>query len=154
GVLRAIGPFEVQGAVRWGADRRVLLGQDSTLDRPVWILLQPRGSSSPSPERRGLDRPGRPRWLKGGDQAEGRWDAYVAPLGCSLADLAGPEGLPWRDTRPLLLDLAEELAAACADGTLPESLGVDQVWIQPDGSAQLVDVLGPAPSTETDQGPR
>jgi hypothetical protein len=155
GVLREIGPFQVRGAVRWGPEQRVLLGEDSTLDRPVWILLRPRGASPPSPARRDLDRPGRPRWLNGGDQAEGRWDAYVAPLGCSLADLAGPEGLPWHDARPILLDLAEELAAACADGTLPESLAVDQVWIQPDGSAQLVDVLAPAASpslpTATDQ---
>jgi serine/threonine protein kinase len=153
GVLRTIGPFQVRGAVRWGPEERVLLGEDSTLDRPVWIRLRPRGASPPSPARRGLVRPGRPRWLHGGDQAEGRWDAYAAPLGCSLADLAGPEGLPWRDARPILLDMAEELAAACADDTLPESLAVDQVWIQPDGSAQLVDVLTPSSSlaTATDQ---
>ena len=131
-----------------------MLGQDSTLDRPVWILLRPRGSFPPSTARRGLDRAGRPRWLKGGDQAEGRWDAYVAPLGCSLADLAGPQGLPWRNARPLLLDLAEELAAACSDGTLPEALAVDEVWIQPDGSAHLVDVLVPTASTDSDQAPQ
>jgi hypothetical protein len=131
-----------------------LLGEDSTLDRPVWILLRPRGAAPPSSARRSLDRPGRPRWLKGGDQAEGRWDAYVAPLGCSLADLAGSEGLPWRDARPILLDLAEELAAACSDGTLPESLAVDQVWIQPDGSAHLLDLLAPSPSTDTAQAPQ
>jgi Protein kinase domain len=154
GVLRAIGPFQVRGAVRWGSERKVLLGQESTLDRPVWILLRPRGSSPPSLVRRGLDRPGRPRWLKGGDQAEGRWDAYFAPLGCSLAELAGPEGLPWRDVRLLLLDLAEELAAACADGTLPEVLALDEIWIQPDGSAQVVDVLVPSPATATDQTPQ
>jgi hypothetical protein len=159
GVLREIGPFQVRGAVRWGSEHRVLLGEDSSLDRPVWILLRPRGASPPSPARRGLDRPGRPRWLSGGDQSEGRWDAYVAPLGCTLADLAGQDGLPWRDARPILLDLAEELAAACSDGTLPRSLDVDQVWIQPDGSAHLVDVLAPPASTgtraptDTDQPP-
>jgi serine/threonine protein kinase len=156
GVLREIGPFRVLGPVRWGTEQRVLLGEDSTLDRPVWILLRPRGAPPPAPARVGLDRPGRPRWLNGGDQAEGRWDAYVAPQGCSLADLAGPEGLPWRDARPILLDLAEELAAACGDGTLPPSLAVDQVWIQPDGSAQLVDILAPSSSTATipDQPPQ
>ncbi|MBX6313335.1 MAG: RDD family protein, partial [Isosphaeraceae bacterium] len=73
-----------------------------------------------------------------------RWDAYVAPTGCPLADLAGPEGLPWHEARPILEDLAEELNAACADGTLPKGLTVDQVWIQPDGVAQLVDQLGVA----------
>jgi hypothetical protein len=154
GVLREIGPYQVRGALQWGAERRVLLGEDSTLERPVWILLRQRGAVPPPPARRDLDRPGRPRWLRGGDQAEGRWDAYVAPAGCSLGDLAGREGLPWRDVRPILLDLAEELAAACADATFPESLALDQVWIQPDGSAHLVDVLAPPRSADPDKSPQ
>src|SRR5262249_27522359 len=78
-------------------------------------------------------------------------------LGCSLAELAGKEGLPWRDARPILLDLAEELTASCTDGTLPEALAIEQVWIQPDGSAHLVDVLAPparaAASTSIDASP-
>ena len=154
GVLRAIGPFQVRGAVRWGSERKVLLGQDSTLDRPVWILLRPRGSSPPSPVRRGLDRPGRPRWLKGGDQAEGRWDAYVAPLGCSLAELAGPEGLPCATCGRSCSTSPRNWPRPAPMGPSPRSLAVDEVWIQPDGSAQLVDVLVPSPATATDQAPQ
>jgi hypothetical protein len=54
--------------------------------------------------------------------------------------------------------LAGELAAACADGTLPGSLSADHVWVQPDGQAQLADIAlterspsAPDRSGETDQ---
>lgn len=141
GVLRSVGRFTVRGAVRWDADRRVLLGEDPTLGRPVWLVLRPKGSPPPSQARRDLGRPGRPRWLSGGEQGEYRWDAYAPQLGCSLAELAGPAGLPWGDALPVLRDLADELVHACADGTLPASLSVDQVWVQPDGTVQLADPL-------------
>ena len=144
GVLKAVGPFRVRGAVRWDGDRRVLLGEDSTLERPVWLVLRPKGSPAPTSARRDLGRPSRPRWLSGGEQSEGRWDAYAAPLGCPLADLAGPLGLPWIDARPILHELADELAKAIAEKTLPEALSVEQVWVQPDGSVQLVDPIEPS----------
>ena len=112
-------------------------------------MLRPKSSPSPEPARRELTRATRPRWLTGGEQSEGRWDAYIAPSGCPLADLAGPEGLPWRDVRPIFEDLAEELDAACRDGTLPAGLALEQVWVQPDGRAILVDQLG----VTTDEAP-
>lgn len=143
GVLKSVGAFRVRGAVRWESDRRVLLGEDSTLERPVWLVVRPRGSAPPPASRRDLARPSRPRWLAGGEQAEGRWDAYSAPTGCPLADLAGPTGLPWADARPILQDLADELTRARADGTLPPTLTVEQVWVQADGSVLLADPLGP-----------
>ena len=142
GVMQVVGPYKVRGAVRWEAGRRVVSGEDSTLGREVWIVLRPKGRPEPDAARREVARATRPRWLDGGEQAEGRWDAYVAPAGCPLADLAGAGGLPWRDARPILEDLADELAAAILDGTLPRDLGVDQVWVQPDGRAILVDSLG------------
>ncbi|MDR3637820.1 MAG: protein kinase [Isosphaeraceae bacterium] len=145
GVLQSVGPYHVRGAVRWEPNRKVLLGEDSTLERMVWIVLRTKESPPPPAARLDLARPGRLRWLAGGEQPEGRWDAYSAPLGCSLADLAGPAGLPWGDARALLAELAEELELACADGTLPETLSVDQVWVQPDGTIQLVDILDSSP---------
>ena len=147
GVMKAIGPYKVRGAVRWEDGRKVLAAEDSSLGREVWIVLRPKASPSPEPARRELTRATRPRWLTGGEQAEGRWDAYIAPSGCPLADLAGPEGLPWRDARPILEDLAEELESAVRDGTLPQGLSLDQVWIQPDGRAMIVDQLGISPET-------
>ncbi len=156
GVIQAVGPYKIRGAVRWEPNRRVLAGEDSTLGRESWIVLRPRGSPAPGPARRDVARATRPRWLAGGEQAEGRWDAYIAPSGSPLADFSGPEGLSWPDARPILEDLADELAAACADATLPPGLTVDQVWVQPDGRAVLVDPLGIAegpdgPEAATDQ---
>jgi hypothetical protein len=154
-VLREVGPFHVRGAVRWDGEHRVLLGEDPSLGRPVWIVVRPKGSPPPPQARRDLGRASRPRWLSGGELAEGRWDAYVAPAGCPLADLAGPDGLPWADVRPLLHDLADELNRALDDGTLPGALSVDQVWIQPDGAVLLADPLadpGPDDDHAADRG--
>jgi eukaryotic-like serine/threonine-protein kinase len=149
GVMKAVGPYKIRGAIRWEPNRRVVAGEDSTLGREAWIVIRPKGSLAPGPARREVSRATRPRWLAGGDQAEGHWDAYVAPNGCPLADFAGPDGLPWRDARLILEDLTDELAAACAEGTLPPGLTVDQVWVQPDGRAILVDPLAIADSSET-----
>ena len=51
------------------------------------------------------------------------------------------EGLPWSDVLPLIRQLAAELQAARDDGTLPHGLTVEQVWVQPDGSVQLIDLF-------------
>jgi hypothetical protein len=142
GVLQSVGPFKVRGAVRWEPNRKVLAGEDSALGREAWIVLRPSSSHPPDVARRSLARPTRPRWLTGGEQREGRWDAFVAPAGCPLVDLAGPKGLPWHDARPILEDLADEVVAASADGTLPEGLALDLVWVEPDGRTQIVDPLG------------
>lgn len=142
GVPEFVGAYRIQAALAWDEDRRVVLGEDRSLDRLVWIVFRTPDTPAPTPARQELARASRPRWLTGG-VADGRpWDAYSAPVGCSLADLAG-RGLPWRDVLPLLEDLAEELERAVAEGTLPESLSVDQVWVQPDGHAVLVDALAP-----------
>ncbi len=142
GVLKTVGPYRIRGAVRWEEGRRVLAAEDSTLGREVWVVLRPKASPALDAARRDLSRATRPRWLTGGEQAEGRWDAYIAPSGSPIADLAGPEGLPWRDVRPIFEDLLDELDTACRDGTLPDGLTLDQVWIQPDGRAMIVDQLG------------
>ncbi|WP_158633636.1 protein kinase domain-containing protein [Tautonia sociabilis] len=145
GVLSRIGPYRIRGAVRWEADRRVLTAEDSGLGREVWVVLGPPGGPQPAPPRRDLNRPTRSRWISGGDLPEGRWDAYTAPSGAPVVDVAGPDGLPWGEVRPMLAELAEELAAAINDGTLPDVLGPEQVWVEPDGRVQLVDPLAGAP---------
>ena len=141
GVMTSVGPYKVRGAVRWEPNRRVVAGEDSTLGREAWIVIRPKGSPAPELARREVSRATRPRWLAGGEQSEGRWDAYIAPAGSPIADLAGHEGLPWHDARPILEDLADELAFACLEKTVPPGLTVDQVWVQPDGRAILVDPL-------------
>lgn len=141
GVVDSVGPFRVRGAVRWDQMQKVLVGEDSSLGRSVWVVLRQKGAAAPSPTRREIARPTRPRWLDGGVQSGGRWDAFVAPTGCSLADLVGLSGLPWHEARPILVELAEEMAASLAEGSLPESASTEQVWIQRDGHVQFVDFL-------------
>jgi hypothetical protein len=151
GVLENVGPYKVRGAVRWEDGRRVLAAEDSGLGREVWVVLRPKGSPAPTAARRDLSRPARPRWLAGGEQGDRRWDAFVAPGGCPLADYAGLEGLSWSETRPILDELAAELDSACNDGTLPAGLSVDQVWVEPDGRVELVDPLGADAGRPSDQ---
>jgi hypothetical protein len=161
--LRRVGPYIIRGVIGWEQDRRILLGQDSTLERPVWIVFRDHLAPPPPTARRILNRRTRPRWIGGGDETDGRWDAFTAPSGIPLAGLFKAEGLPWRDVLHMMRDLAEELQAARDDGTLPRRLSPEQVWIQADGGIQLVDALegaGEQPSSpeatqeDTDPGSR
>jgi hypothetical protein len=80
------------------------------------------------------------RWLAGGMDAAWRWDAYLPPTGCPLPRLVeGNRPLPWAAARVVLQDLADELNSACQEGTLPETLTVEQIWVA-NGHAQLLDV--------------
>lgn len=153
GVMKTIGPYEIRGAVRWEDHRKVLSAVEPTLGREAWVVLRPKGGPPPSQARRDLVRETRTRWLAGGEQGDHRWDAYLAPSGCPLADLAGADGLGWADARPILEDLTHELAEATVDGTLPTSLDPDMVWVQPDGVAILVDSLEPAHKSAQDAQP-
>ena len=140
-LLDRVGPYVVHGTIRWEPQEKILLGEDSTLKRPVWIVLGEPETEPPEPARRSLSRQSRPRWIGGGDCEQGRWDAFTAPAGVPLADLVSTEGLPWSDVLPLIRQLAAELRAARDDGTLPHGLTVEQVWVQPDGSVQLIDLF-------------
>ncbi len=148
--LHRVGPYVVQGTIRWEPEQKIVLGQDSTLERPVWIVLREPSAQPPLPARRSLSRQSRPRWIGGGDHAGGRWDAFTAPSGCPLAELVKTEGLPWGDVLPMIRQLAAELQAARDDRTLPRRLNTEQLWIQPDGSVQLIDFLD---DTARDTGP-
>jgi hypothetical protein len=139
--IHQVGPYAVRGAVRWEPGHRILMGHDSTLERPVWIVVRDSQAPPPPLARRVLNRRSRPRWIGGGVEDFGRWDAFTAPSGFPLSDLVKGGGLSWRDSLPLLRELAEELEVACHDGTLPRLLSPAQVWIEPDGGMQLIDIL-------------
>ena len=136
-----IGPYVIRGVVRSEHEHTILLAQDPTLERPVWIILRGPQAPPPPPARRALNRRTRPRWIGGGDEADGRWDAFTAPTGVPLTELVQAEALPWRDVLPMLRDLAEELETAKDEGSLPRRLSLDQVWVQADGGVQLADSL-------------
>jgi uncharacterized RDD family membrane protein YckC len=140
GLPERIGGFVIRGAVQWKEEAKVLLGDDAALGRRVFIWLHPAAAEPLERARRDVGRRTRLRWPGGGRQGEYQWDAFLAPSGSPLAEFIRGEGaLPWSGARPLLESLTDELAAGCADGTLPASLGVGQVWVEPDGRAQLLD---------------
>jgi eukaryotic-like serine/threonine-protein kinase len=144
-----LGPFAVRGELCRAGEEAVLLGEDPGLGRQVWIWVRP-GGGPLSAARRSVSRGTRPRWLAGGEHEGRHWDAFVASPGCLLADLVvGGRRLPWPEAFRLLERLTDELTAARAERTLPERLGVHQVWVTPPGRVQLLDVPlrgGPAGS--------
>jgi hypothetical protein len=149
-----LGPFDTHGVLSSAPGWRVLLGQDPTLGRRVLLRLGP-PDQSPGAARRDLNRPSRPRWLVGGRLGDDEWDAFLAPAGCSLPKLVAENGpLPWPRVRPLLERLADELAAAQDDHTLPGVLTAGQVWVQPDGGVLLLDWPLGSSTTDTQQTPR
>ncbi len=140
-----IGPFHLLAhlASRPGLD--LWLGYDSRLLRKVWILRLPPGSPPVGHPLRSLARAGRLRWLQGHRSPDQAWDAYEALSGQPLtAFISRPQ--PWAAVRHWLHDLAVELEAAAADGSLPGELSADRVWITADGRAKLLDF--PAPGVE------
>jgi len=140
GLPAAVGPFEVDGALVWTGDRRVLLGEDSGLGRPVWIVIHPSGSPPTSTPRRDVGRISRPRWLGSGEIGGRAWDAFVAPIGRPLPDLVRTlGGLDWPQARSILEALAIELDASCEDKTLGDGLCLDRIWVKPDGRVLLLD---------------
>jgi hypothetical protein len=139
--VEQLGPYRIRGAVQQEDSSEILLGEDSQLERSVWVVVRPRETPPLTEARRNLSRVGRPRWINAGEQVDRRWDAFIAPTGLPLPDYVGPAGLSWADALPILQDLADELDFAVSDGTLPAILTLDRIWIRTDGRAQLIDVL-------------
>jgi hypothetical protein len=141
GLPGRLGGFVVRGVLGGPAGEPVLLGEDQGLGREVLLWLRPADAPPLGPARRELTRLTRLRWLAGGRQDDRQWDAFLAPAGRPLAEMVGAGGpLPWAEARPLLEQLTEELAAARAGGTLPGSLVPEQVWVQANGQALLLDM--------------
>jgi hypothetical protein len=130
---------------------RFVLGYDTRLLRRVWIHKLLVGTPPISAERRNMGRVGRLRWINGRRDAKQAWDVYEALSGKPLLRLLdSPQ--PWSIVRYWLLDLAEELRVASKDGTLPNELGLDRVWITGEGRAKLLDFPAPGTSRETAKG--
>jgi eukaryotic-like serine/threonine-protein kinase len=135
-----LGPFTVRGVLASAAAGKLLLGEDPSLKRRVWLWVRPEDTPDLTPARRRLGRVTRLRWLAGGKTDGLEWDAFLAPAGCPLAEVVDRRHrLAWADARGLLEQLADELTAAVAEGTLPEALTPEQVWVQANGRLQLLD---------------
>ena len=110
---------------------------DDRLRRGVWLELLPIGTPPVPAQRRDLGRPARARWLSGRRSEIECWDAYEAVEGQPLLDaIVRPQS--WSRVRHWLADLAQEVAAALKDGSLP-ALQADRVWVSSDDRARLLD---------------
>ena len=159
----AIGPYQVLETLEATAEGQWLLCYDLRLLRKVWIRTVPPGTPPIPTPLRNIGRVTRLRWLMGRRSPEENWDAFEAASGKSLLQLiqdCRPRGIPrnssisadvetmavpqpWRQVRFWLYDLAKEISAAKKDGTLPEVLALDRVWITRDGRAKLLDFPSP-----------
>jgi uncharacterized RDD family membrane protein YckC len=138
--VESFGPFRVIGLLGRTSDGDVWLARDHTLGRRVWIYVRASEAGPTNPKRLELSRPARPRWLQGGLFDGRRWDAYEAVTGSPVTlALARPEGVDWSANRRVLLELVEELEFSMRDGTLPPTIGLDQVWVDQDGRAKLIE---------------
>ncbi len=144
GLPDQIGSYRTQGALSWNAESTIVSGQHPALGRKVWLYLRPSSQPAVDAVRREVNRPTRLQWLACGQHGERQWDAFVAPSGWPLPELVRKTAkLSWTDACPILDQLSDELVAAYRDHTLPESLSVDQLWIQANGRVQLLDPLVP-----------
>ena len=133
-----VGPYVLpSGTAADVTTPHLAMGYDDRLRRRVWIHLLPAGSPPLGALRRDLDRPARTRWLAGSRRAAESWDAYEAVDGQSLRDVTSAPHR-WSRVRHWLDDLARELTAGLADGSLPR-LHPDRVWIGRDDRARLVE---------------
>lgn len=148
---RRIGLYHVLGELESSPSEPMILGYDTQLLRKVWIRICPADAPSVSQPIRELARIGRLRWLNSQRSAEGGWDAYEAPSGQPLLQVIG-KPQTWDAVRFWLRDLAEELAASRAEGTLPAVLDLDRVWITADGRAKLLDFRAPRLSAFKEDG--
>ncbi len=140
-VPERIGAFMIHGALGGGAGATVLVGKDSHLGRDVWVWLRPQSAPPLDYARRQVSRTARLRWLACGTHGDARWDAFIAPDGSPLTEVVARHGrFAWPEVRPLLEGLTDELAEACAEETVPDPLRPEQVWVQPNGAAQLLDM--------------
>lgn len=133
------GPYEPVGQLGDSRERAVVQARDELLGRTVWIYVGPNDACM-GDRRRLLARPARPHWLQSGEGSLGHWDAFEAVAGLRLIEIARQAaGTPWEESRAWLLALCDELRAAVEDGTLPEALSADQVWIARGGHVKLLD---------------
>ena len=122
----------------------VWVAEDKGLGRRLLVRVWPPDTDDPVGAEDPVTPPTRLRAVGHGTLVwrgtERGWVGYVAPAGVPLVDVVDPaRPLAWADARPLLEQLADELAAAEADGSGVWEPKVEQVWVEPGGRLQLLD---------------
>ena len=141
-LAETIGPYHLIEPLGSSGDGEWFLAYDTKLLRRVWVHSVADGTPTVLPVQRNHHRPGRLRWIIGRRSEGENWDAFEAPAGMPLSALV-VGSTSWAAVRFWLLDLAEELAVARAEGSTPAILAHDRVWITADGHAKLLDLSAP-----------
>jgi eukaryotic-like serine/threonine-protein kinase len=136
-IAERVGPFGVLER-----SSSVLAAVDPVLRRRVWIRPVEANTLPLDATRRDVTRGTRLRWLQGARGADGNWDAFEQPAGAPVARFSDAQQ-PWARVRVWLADLAEEFNAGLTDGTLPEKVSYEHVWITASGRAVLLDFPAP-----------
>jgi hypothetical protein len=140
GLPETVGPYRIKGALHWSTETGVLVGEERSLGREVLLWLRPASMPAIDPERRGLCRISRLRWLAAGTHGEQQYDAFLLPGGCTLHALVEHSGpLDWPAIGTVLDQLTKELVLACEEHTVPVSVCSRQVWLQSNGRILLLD---------------
>ncbi len=119
----------------------ILLGKDKSLDRDVWIVDRAPLTPNPSWElRKSVARPARLRILDEKIEGDRRWVVTEAVKGMPLAEyIEQTPNVDWRSFRPLIRELAYELAKAEDEGTVPTRMNAESVWLDQSGHIKLLD---------------
>ena len=105
-----LGRFEIRGQIATQDSSKWLSAHDSTIERAVWIRLNPATFPPPSESREKCVRRTRMRFLESGIQGDWRWDAYVAPDGAPISLwFDGKNPMPWPVTQKVIQDTTDEL---------------------------------------------
>ena len=137
-----VGPYHVLESLEKTEMCEWLLAYDTKLLRKIWLRTVPAGTPPVASHCHSIGRVGRLRWITGRRSAEENWDAFEGLSGKPFTSLLGQQQ-EWRDLRYWLLDIADEISMAEKDGTLPETLSLDRVWITGDDRAKLLDFRAP-----------
>ncbi len=140
-----LGGFVITGKIcEIGDGGEVWIGEDKSLGRRVVLRVEPPGIGDDSLFDEPIVRPTRLRSVGHGTMiwggGERAWVAYVAPAGSPLPDVVSPMApLSWAETMPILDQLVSELSDGNSDGSSPDVLSTEQIWVEPGGRLQLVD---------------
>lgn len=140
-----LGGFVIAGKIcEIGDGGEVWTGEDKSLGRRVVIRVEPPGIGDDSLFDEPIVRPTRLRSVGHGTMTWGggerAWVAFVAPAGSPLPDVVSPAApLSWAEAMPILDQLVSELSDGTGDGSSPDVLSPEQIWVEPGGRLQLVD---------------
>ena len=131
--------LQILGILGETTNGKVFLARDSNLDRIIWLVCDPVIAEQLSRCRVQISRPGRQRVLE--YELPPGQVCLEAISGVPIRDMVKQiERLDWQTVRLLVESLADELIRAIEDETLPESLSLEQVWVDSEGHIKLSDV--------------